>query len=79
MSVRTIVEFNHDYGHVIDRDPDGFMRSLRTVLAGNGRGEWDNLRLHYGVRYLVKRHHSTDGDVRLLNEGGKPMVVIKLP
>lgn len=34
MSQRTIVEFNHDMGFKIEKDPEGFVRAIRSLVNG---------------------------------------------
>lgn len=62
MSVRTVVEFNHDYANMIERDPDGFVMDLRTALNSGDKRDWKRLEM-FGLREIVQRHHSTPGKV----------------
>lgn len=60
MSNRSLLEFNHDYAHDIEKDPEGFVEALllylRTGVTENvayGRQE-----VFRGVRVFGMRHHS---------------------
>lgn len=65
MSQRTIVEFNHDCGHEIDRDPEGFLRALRHLInSGSGTRENEALE-RFGVRVTPTHHHSVRARVVL--------------
>lgn len=57
MSNRTIVEFNHDYTHKIDRDAVTFIRGLLNALRGGDRESWKALE-SFGVRQAIMAHHS---------------------
>jgi hypothetical protein len=59
MSMRTIVEFNHDYAHVISGSPEEFVQLLRYALNSGDKREWDELD-RFGVRRAVMTHHSSD-------------------
>ena len=54
MSMRTIVEFNHDYAHKIDVEMIGWLR--RALASGDSR-DWEPLE-SYGIRRAVMAHHS---------------------
>lgn len=70
MSCRTIVEFNHDYAYEIDRDPEGFVRAIRSMLNAGatlgpaGREITDPLSI-FGVRCTPTTHHSVERKVIL--------------
>ena len=59
MSVRTIVEFNHDYAHRIDEDGAEFVAWLRYALNSGSSVNWERLE-QFGVRRIVQAHHSDD-------------------
>lgn len=67
MSMRTIVEFNHDQGHRIEDDPDGFVKAV-MLMINDGVGEFSTNDTivaleRYGVRATPTRHHSEDRKV----------------
>jgi hypothetical protein len=70
MSTRQFVEFNGDYMHAIEADPEGFLRALRLALVLTDPRLKDTLRLAFGARVIASRHHSEpvqiicNGDVR---------------
>ncbi len=61
MSSRTIVEFNHDYGHNIKDDPDAFMALLLLMInsGSQARGVAESLE-SFGVTVTPTMHHSDD-------------------
>ena len=59
MSVRTIVEFNHDFAYRIAESPVGeFVDLLQNALRSGSRDDWQHLE-RYGIRFGVSTHHST--------------------
>jgi hypothetical protein len=70
MSMRTIVEFNHDYAHKIADDPAEFAAWLDLALKSGDQRRWDELE-RYGVKRAVMAHHSDD---RKAVVGGKDYV-----
>lgn len=65
MSMRSILEINHDYADVIKRDPIGFAQVMLDLLrGGNNEPIRQNLR-HYGVVVAQTVHHSTPRKVVL--------------
>jgi hypothetical protein len=76
MGNRTIVEFNHDLAREIDRDPEGFIRAIRTMLnSGVNDSESrkrDDLR-RFGVHTSPTHHSSTKGEVVLTTETGREL------
>jgi hypothetical protein len=62
MSMRTIVEFNHDFVHDIRAKPEEFIAYLSQALNSGGKEEWRHLR-RFGVTQVVMVHHSTDRKV----------------
>lgn len=64
MSIRTIIEINHDLLHQIRNDPHAFADALcSAVCDGSGRRK-ELLKLH-GARFLAQRHHSTALEVKI--------------
>ena len=60
MSFRTILEINHDFTHMIQRDPIGFTQAMVDHCRSGGRPEYvEMLRLRYGVTVVETVHHST--------------------
>lgn len=61
MSMRTIVEFNHDCGDAIERNPAGFVDAItRMINGGSGaRGVTRDLE-YFGVKVTPTMHHSDD-------------------
>lgn len=61
MSQRTIVEFNHDFGHKIEDDPEGFVDAVCDMIrSGAGsRTVQDRLR-SFGVQTTPTMHHSDE-------------------
>jgi hypothetical protein len=63
MSMRTIVEFNHDYIHQIREKPEEFIRWLELGLnSGNDERYWEELR-RFGVVKAIMVHHSDERKV----------------
>jgi len=56
MSIRTLIEINHDFTWRMD---DEFLASLRGYLSGGSTRCADDLRAH-GIRVIAQRHHSSD-------------------
>lgn len=56
MSIRTLIEINHDFTFRLD---DDFMARLRTYLASGDRRAAEELK-PYGVTVIGSRHHSSD-------------------
>ena len=57
MSIRTLIEINHDYTH--DLDDPAFVRLFQRYLATGDQRWGDELR-HWGLRIISQRHHSAD-------------------
>lgn len=71
MSQRTIVEFNHDFGGAIDRDPEGFVQAIRAMINGGATDRYANEHLRrYGVTASPTCHHSGIRKVVLATERG---------
>ncbi len=72
MSMRTIVEFNHDHAHKIANDPQGFADAVSRMLNNGftdgplGEEIEQSLR-RFGVRPTPTTHHTTE---RKINLGG---------
>ena len=49
MGTRTILEFNHDRAHDIERDPEGFMQALNYYLNSASQKNMERLE-RYGIR-----------------------------
>lgn len=73
MSMRTIVEFNHDLGREIDARPDEFVALILEMIRGGVNGNPENKRgaeleyqlSRFGVRTTPTCHHSEDRRVIL--------------
>lgn len=58
MSQRTLLEFNHDYGHKVEKDPEPFLSALGDLIRG-GPSDHNLIVLgSYGVTWHGQRHHS---------------------
>lgn len=62
MSMRTIVEFNHDYTHKIEEEGPEFIAWLRLALNSGDDKWWSELE-RLGVRKAVMVHHSDERKV----------------
>lgn len=62
MSMRTIVEFNHDYARRIAANPLDFAELLNLAMAGSNDRFWEKLE-QYGVRKAVMIHHDEERKV----------------
>ena len=74
MGNRTIVEFNHDYAHKIDDDPEGFLRAIRTMLSSGVNEQESDKRdalALFGVRTSPTHHHSSRAEIVLSDESGR--------
>lgn len=61
MSIRTIIEINHDYLHDLLRHPEFWEELLRGLSGGDynsGLFHDGIVRLKHGVTVLHTRHHS---------------------
>lgn len=59
MSIRTLIEINHDAGYRIDDQPSEFAAALgRYLRSGDSRTAEELER--FGVRVIGQRHHSSD-------------------
>lgn len=56
MSIRTIIEINHDYLADLEHCPEYFERLLSLLRAGNPHGLIDHP--IPGIRFVGGRHHS---------------------
>lgn len=59
MSVRTVVEFNHDQTHAISRDPTEFHLLLINALRSGFDQDWQKLQ-RFGIRAVGSAHHSSE-------------------
>lgn len=78
MSMRTIVEFNHDDAGRIERDPEGFLQAIKAMLnSGISDADIDHeeRKRHdlerYGITTSPTHHHSTQAEVVLSHESGR--------
>lgn len=55
MSIRTLIEINHDYGV---RDQDALLPALQRYLNSGSREAAQELE-HFGLRVIGLRHHSS--------------------
>ena len=62
MSIRTIVEFNHDLAFRLDNEGQEFVRLLGIALRGGMMDNWRQLE-RFGIRFGVSTHHSTERKV----------------
>lgn len=78
MSIRTLIEINHDRTWDMDRNPE-FLQALTGYLAGGSTRCKEALE-QYGVKVIAQRHHSsefhidpaTDGFAALRAKAGNP-------
>lgn len=68
MSIRTIIEINHDYGDAIDRDPEGFVHAIRSQIRSAYEPETIQRLRHFGVVVVESVHHSTDRKVVIMGK-----------
>lgn len=64
MSIRTIIEINHDYLAEIERDPYVMQDLLRALQSGFG--DWDVL-ARRGIVKITGRSEATAGAIRFDN------------
>lgn len=57
MSIRSLLEFNHDYAHEITNDPAAFIAALRRYQNCADRETAAPLE-RFGVRRVSTRHHA---------------------
>lgn len=62
MSQRSIIEINHDYSNVIDKQPQTFLVRLAQALASGSDREWAMLK-PFGITRITQCHHSEDRKV----------------
>lgn len=62
MSFRTIIEINHDLGHMIEAHSDAFVRLLGSYIRGADPNLVEALK-QYGIRVVETVHHSTEREV----------------
>jgi hypothetical protein len=67
MSMRTIIEINHDLGHMIDNRPDDFLDALQALLSSANQNTAAALG-RFGFRVVETVHHSTDRKVVIMGE-----------
>jgi hypothetical protein len=58
MSIRTVIEINHDYLYNWENHPEEAAKILWSVLCGGERIPEHTVSV-YGIRVLIQRHHST--------------------
>lgn len=68
MSIRTIVEFNHDRAHQIASNPDEFINLLGQALNSGSNECWARLE-RFGIRAVNGRHHSVRATVEVGDHG----------
>jgi hypothetical protein len=64
MSIRTFIEFNHDYLHKIRERPQDFLAALDAVLRKNDT----HLRIdgrEFGIIRRGERHHSDSFELKI--------------
>ncbi len=74
MGNRTIVEFNHDLAGEIDRDPEGFLRAIKTMLnsgVNDDKSEKRDALSRFGVRTSPTHHSSCGAELVLTTETGR--------
>jgi hypothetical protein len=57
MSIRTLLEINHDFWGMIADHPEAFAAALNRYLASASREDAEALE-RYGVKVIGLRHHS---------------------
>jgi len=70
MSIRTIIELNHDYAHRIEADTQ-FTDLLSEALRTGSEQAWETLR-RYGVTRLAQAHHSDERQVLINGRSSSP-------
>ncbi len=68
MSIRTIVEFNHDMAHQISGNPEEFVSLLGQALNSGSNECWERLS-RFGIRAVNGRHHSVRATVEVGDYG----------
>lgn len=64
MSIRSIMEFNHDMSHEIERNPQAFLTILGQYLASaNFRNSVELQR--FGITVMASHHHSADVELKV--------------
>lgn len=61
MSIRTVVEINHDLVHRIDDNRYEFCNLINEATKSTSSKAWEELE-RYGVRLVVSAHHSEIDD-----------------
>lgn len=64
MSIRTVIEINHDYLHELE-NPHHWMELVKKLKSGDWKGVPRWTRKVPGVRILAERHHSTTLDLKV--------------
>lgn len=59
MSIRTIIEINHDRAHLIDSARYEFCNLLDLAIRSSSRENWERLE-RFGVRLILTTHHSDE-------------------
>lgn len=59
MSIRSLFEINHDFGHRIEREPEAFVRALDAYIR-SGDSRTANALEPFGLRVIGQRHHSSE-------------------
>lgn len=62
MSMRTILEINHDMGVSIERDPAGFVAALVAMIGSASPRTYEPLK-RYGVKAVLTVHHTTSREL----------------
>jgi hypothetical protein len=57
MSIRSLLEFNHDYAHEIQAEPEAFLAALRRYQNCAEHEAAEELE-RFGVRRVSVRHHA---------------------
>lgn len=57
MSIRSLLEINHDYAHQIEANPQRFMKALRNYLGSTDQRSVDEME-RFGIVVFGSRHHA---------------------
>ncbi len=65
MSIRTIIEINHDYLYNWQKHPEDAAKLLWKVLTDSGRLVETHDQSLFGVRVIAQRHHADELTVKI--------------
>lgn len=65
MGMRTIIAINHDYSHMIEREPEAFLDQIRMLLNSGSESRLIDGLHRFGIKVTPTHHNSMKAEVVL--------------